>query len=117
DAEPCARLRARRDPQRDLAVVDRADADLGAERRLRQVDRHRAMDVEAVATEEPVRQDLERDDEVAGRRAGAALLALTGEAELRAVVDAGRHGQHDLALLADLTGAVAGGAALARDLA
>jgi hypothetical protein len=79
--------------------------------RLRHVDRHRAVDVEAVAAEEAVRLHLERDDQVAGRRAGTALLALARQAQLRAGVDAGRHVQQDLALLADLAGAAARAAA------
>ena len=68
DPELPPRLGARRDPQHHLLAVQRADPNPGAECRLREVERHFADDVETVAAEEAIGLDLERDDDVAGRR-------------------------------------------------
>src|SRR3982750_3910739 len=43
-----ARRGARRNPERALFAVERADADLGTKRRLGDVERHRCDDVESV---------------------------------------------------------------------
>src|SRR5215210_3339734 len=97
DAEALARRRAGRNADRHLLVSERADADPRAERRLRDVDGHRRQHVQPFALEEAVRLHLERDDDVARRPAVHALPALALEADARARVGAGRHGdQHAL---------------------
>ena len=71
-------------------LVERVDLDLAAERGLDEADRHLGQHVLAVALEPLVTLDVEHDVEVAG---GAARsdLALAGEPQGLAVVDAGRH--------------------------
>ena len=88
-----ARLRARLelDGRGAVAVVlERVDLDLAAERRLDEADRDLGEDVVAVALEPLVALDVEHDVEMTGRAARRAL-ALAGEAQRLAVVDAGRH--------------------------
>src|SRR5262245_40878467 len=51
--------------QRDLRALQRLDAHLRPERRLRDVDRHRRNEIESFALEEPVGLHAERDDEIA----------------------------------------------------
>ena len=72
---------------------------LAAERRRRHRDRHAAEDVGAVALEELVRLDRQEDVEVAGRAAAQAGLALAGQADAGAVLDARRDVDRQRALL------------------
>src|SRR5690606_27959227 len=64
--------------------------------RLRDADGHLAMQVVAVAHEDPVRPYPHLDVEVARRRAGRTGLALAGKTDAVAAVDTGRnlHRQH-----------------------
>src|SRR4029077_504131 len=67
--------------------------------------RHAAMQVGAVALEERVRREGEEDVEVALPAATHAGLALAGEANARAVLDASRHVDRERALARDAAGA------------
>ena len=67
----------------------RRHVDLGAERRLREADRHLADDVVAVAGEERVLAHVQDDVEVAGGAAVAPRFALAAQLQARAGVDAG----------------------------
>src|SRR5437867_4477000 len=93
-------LRARRDAHLRFRALDRRHVDLVAERRLRRRETCEVHEIVAFATEEVVLLQADEDVEVAGRSAAHARLALAGDAELLAVVDAGRDGQSDLAVLA-----------------
>ena len=64
-------------------------------------DRHAAVEVRAVALEELVRLDGQEDVEVARRPAAQPRLALAGEPDARAVLDAGRHVDRQRALARD----------------
>src|SRR5208282_2129482 len=61
-----------------------------AERRLHHRDRDTAIKVRPVPLEHRMRLDREEDVEVAGRTAAHAGLAFAGQANARAVLDAGR---------------------------
>src|SRR5262249_46909128 len=111
-----ARLGAALDLERVLAV-DRGHRHLGPERGLREGDRELEEDVRLLAREELVRADADHAVQVARRRAGLAGLALAGDAQAHALVDAGRDLDLDLALLADRALAAALGARVAHDLA
>ena len=76
DAEPPARLRARRNAQQDLLAIERADSEPGAECCLGQVDWNIRHDVEAFAAEEPVGLHLKSDDQVSGGSSRTAGLPL-----------------------------------------
>ena len=75
----------------DVAAVERAHREFAAERRLHHRDRHAAIEVGAVALEERMRLDRQENVEIARRAAAHARLALAGEADARAVLDAGRN--------------------------
>ena len=72
-----------------LRAVDRRHLDVAAQRGLRHAQRHAAEDVGAVALEDRVRPDRDMHVQIAGRRARAAGLALAGQADAGAVLDAG----------------------------
>src|SRR6185312_5570324 len=123
-AELVAALRAGGHVDLGAGAIDGRYLDGAAERRGRHGDRHAAMDVGAVALEDAVRLDREEDVKVARRAAAHAGLALAGQADARAVLDAGRNVDGQRLLLAhaalaaavparildDAAGAVAGGA-------
>ena len=109
EAELLAGLRAVRDLHLGLAAVEGRHLELAAERRGGHRHRHAAEDVGAVALEELVRLDRQEDVEVARRPAAQARLALAGEADARAVLDAGRDVDRERALLGDAAGAAAFG--------
>src|SRR5581483_6019792 len=106
--------RAGRNPDRHFLPVDRPNVDLRAERGLSDVDRHRRDHVQPFAPEEPIRLDLEGDDQIARRAVAIAAAALPFETDLRPGVHAGRHGDHHLFPNAHLARSTARGAALAR---
>ena len=64
-----------------------------------------------------MRLDRQEDVEVARRAAARAGLALAGEADARAVLDAGRNVDRERALAGDAAGAAAVGAGIVDDLA
>src|ERR1700722_1234470 len=66
-------------------------ADLVSENGLRDTDRHRAMQIVALALENLVFFDGEEDVEIAVRAAVRARLALAGNPQTAAVADSGRH--------------------------
>ena len=110
-AELVARLRAGGNLHLGPAAVDRGHLDFAAERRPRQRQRHAAVDVGAVALENFMRADADMDVEIARRCALRPGLALAGQPDAGAVLDAGRnrHLQRPLALhgaaaVADLAG-------------
>src|SRR6185312_1397660 len=70
--------------------VERRHLDAAAERGLHHRDRHLAVDVGSLALEQLVAAHREEHVEVARRAAARAGLALAGEADARAVLDAGR---------------------------
>ena len=89
DAQLLAAGSARRDAQRNRPLR-RGHVDLGPQRRLAQRDRHAHVQVVAVRGELGVRRDVDRQQDVAGR-ARRRRLALAAQADLLAVVDAGRN--------------------------
>src|SRR5262249_28018921 len=88
-----------------LAAVDRRHVERAAECRRDHRDRHAAMQVRAVALEELMRRERKENVEVAVRPAAHAGLALAGEANARAVLDARRHAHRERALAHDAAGA------------
>src|SRR5262249_39453521 len=82
-------LRALGDLDRFLAI-ERPHLDLAAERQRREVDRDLTKKVDAVAPEELVLLDVNRDEEIAGGTAGGSAFAFTLHAELLACRDARR---------------------------
>src|SRR6185312_5178637 len=89
--EALARRRTRWNPDGDLPAVDRAHADPGAERGLRDVERNVRHEIVALAREEAIGLHLKCDDQVAGRPSTCSLSALAGEAHTRAGIGSGRH--------------------------
>ena len=112
-----AALRARRNADAGALAVDRRHLDRAAERRRRHRQRHAAVDVGAVALEQPVRRHRHEDVEVAGRAAAHAGLALAGEPDAGAVLDAGRNRHLQRLLALHAAGAAAGPAGIADHLA
>ena len=90
EAQDLARLRAGRNLQLHFAF-ERRHFDLGAERGLRETDRHFDNHVVVLAHEHLVLLDVDDDVEVALRSAAVAGLALAAQLEARAVVDARRN--------------------------
>ena len=72
-----------------MLALERRHLDLGAERGLREAERHLADDVVVLAAEERVLADADHDVEVARRAAAAARLAFAAQLQARAGVDAG----------------------------
>src|SRR4051794_36326876 len=107
EAELLARLRALRDLHLGVRTIERRHHDLAAERRRDHRDRHTAEEVGGVALEEGVRLDREEDVEIARRPALQPGLALAGEADPGAVLDARRHVDGEGALAGDAAGAAA----------
>src|SRR5262249_24547368 len=108
-----AMLGAGRDADLLAAAVDDRNLELGAERRLGDVDRQGADDVDALALKELVRLDLEDDVEVAGGAAARAGLAPAGHRQVLSGVDPARDshvapGHRPDASLAGALGAGAG---------
>src|SRR6185437_2573301 len=117
EAELVAGLRSGRDGDLGPAAVDRRHLDAAAEGRRRHRDGDAAMDVGAVALEQAMRRDREEDVEIARRRPAHAALALAGEADAGAVLDAGRDRDGEGLLLAHAALAGAGAARLLDDAA
>src|SRR4051794_11403228 len=78
-----------------LGAVERLDVDGGAERGGRHRQRHVAVQVVAVAGEDRVLPLADLDIEVARRATTRAYLALAGQPQPHAVVDAGRNLDRD----------------------
>src|SRR5262249_41609350 len=95
-----------------LAAVDGRHLELAAERGRHHRDRHAAMQVGAVALEEAVPADRQKDVEVARRPPTRAGLALAGEADAGAVLDAGRNVDRERAVALHAAGAGAGRAGI-----
>ncbi len=109
--ELVAGLGACRDGDAGAPAVDAGHLDMPAEGRLRHAQGHADEDVRTLALEDRVRAQRDVDIEVAGGRAAQAGLALAGQADAGAVLDAGRDGDVERALalhaprpLADLAG-------------
>src|SRR5690606_22257233 len=85
--EPRARLSSGRNLQHHVFVVDGPDPHLRAERRLHDVDRDGADEIQAFPREETIRLDPERDEQVSPGPTGRSGLALAREPELRSRVD------------------------------
>src|SRR6516162_7728458 len=84
-----SRLRPLRDADPGLPAVERPDHELSAERSLDHRDRHPAVEIGAVALENRMRLDREKDIEIAGRPAAQSRLSLAAEPNPRPVLDAG----------------------------
>ena len=89
--------------------------DLAAERERREVERHLAVEVVAVALEERMVLHVDDDVEVARRTARASGFAFAGQTQPLAGGDAGRNAHRELALLLHAAGALAGRARLRDD--
>src|SRR2546425_5789034 len=98
-------------------AVQRRDADVAAERRGAERNRHLAVQVVVVALEHRVRLDVHLDIEVAGRAAVDTGLAFAGQAHAVALVDAGRDPHRKRLLQLDASRAAAGGAGIRDDAA
>src|SRR6476619_1029559 len=81
-----------------LLTVDRRHGDGGAECRLGDRDRRLVVELRPIATERWMRRHVDDDVQRAGRAAAGSDLALVGEPDLVALVDAGgdRHPQRPL---------------------
>ena len=99
------RLGAFRDADPGLGAVERPNVELAAERGLHHRDRHPAIEVGAVALEERMRLDGQENIEVARRAAAHSRFALAGQANARAVLDAGRDIDRERALSRHAAGA------------
>ena len=115
-AERRAALRACRNRER-LVAVERRDLDLAAERERREVQRHLAVQVVAVALEERVLLHVDDDVEIAGRAAARAGFAFAAEAQALAGGDAGGDADGELLLLLHASRAAARRARLGDDRA
>src|SRR6266403_1234177 len=91
ESERLAALGARGDDEHRVAV-ERRRLDAGAEDRLRQRDRHLAVEVVALADEERVILHPRADDEIAPRPCEGARVTLTGDPDLGTGVHAGGNG-------------------------
>src|SRR5690606_20673732 len=100
-----------------LRAVERRHLERAAECGRRHRDRRLAEQVGAIALEQLVRPDRQEDVEVARRAAAIAGLALAGEPDAGAVLDAGRDVDRKRALLGDAALAGALGARVGDDLA
>src|SRR5690606_28017811 len=89
-AEQLAGLGAFRNLQLDPAIQGR-HFQLAAERRVGEADRDLAVQMLAVTLEDRVLADIDHHVEVAGRPTEGPRLALAGQADAVAAVDAGRH--------------------------
>src|SRR5207253_5499300 len=88
-------------------AVQRGHLDVRAHRGLGEADRYLADDLGVLADEDGMLLHVHDDVQISGRTAALAGLALAGQLEARAGVDAGRdlHGEH--ALVPHLAGALA----------
>src|SRR5262249_14168492 len=117
EPELLAGLRPLRNFHPRLAAVHGRHIEVAAERGGGHGDGHAAKNVGAVALEELVRLDREKNVEVAGRTATHAGLAFAGEADAGAVFHAGRNVHRKRALLHDAPRAATGGTRIIDDLA
>src|SRR4249919_1957142 len=115
-AQLFARLNSRRDLQLDLVAVDAGQADRAAKRRGREA--HRAVGNQCRSLARIDRMPLHVDEQVkiAASCSAYARLALTGDADACAFIDACGNLHRQLALGQDSTLAVAGGARICDDL-
>src|SRR5205085_9628186 len=97
--------------------VERRHADLAAQRRLRERDRDRAVQVGVAALEDFMLFEVDDDVQVAALGAGVAGLAFAGAAQPRAVIDAGGHLDFERLLALDAARAVTGAAVVLDHLA
>src|SRR5208282_937136 len=116
-AELVAALGSGRHIDARARAVERGHLDGAAEGCRRHRNRHAAENIGAVALEEEVRLDGEKDVEVAGRRSPHAGLALAGEPDARAVLDPRRDRDRKRLLARDPSAAVADAARIADDAA
>src|SRR5258706_2916409 len=115
-AKDLARLRLHGDL--DLgAAVERGNLDLAAQGRLREADRHLAVEVVALAPEDAVGLQVDHHVEVAGRAAVHASLALAGQADAIGFVHAGGNLHRERLVLLQPSRAPARGAWIAHGLA
>src|SRR5271166_3832245 len=85
-----ARLGPRRHGHPRPAAVDGRHLDRAAQSSRRDRDRHPAIDIGAVALEDPVRRHADEDVKIACRGATNPDLAFTCESDANAILDAGR---------------------------
>src|SRR5258708_3253186 len=114
--EDLPRLRLGRDLDLGRAL-ERGDLDLPAERRLREADRHLAVQIVPVALEDPVGLEVDHSVEIARRTAIHAGLALAGQADAIALIDARGNLHRQGLVLLDAPGAAAGRAGVGHHLA
>ena len=107
DAQRRAGLRALGDLD-GLLTVERRHENLAAERERREVHRHFAEQIDAVAPEELVLLHVHDDVEMSGGTAADARLAFALQAQLLTGGDAGGNLDRDLPLLRDAARAMAG---------
>src|SRR5205814_2349313 len=88
-----------------LAAIDRRHVEFAAERRADHRDRHPAIEVGAVALEEGMAGEREKNIKVARRPAAHAGLAFAGEPDAGAVLDATRNVDRQSALARNAPGA------------
>src|SRR5689334_2516233 len=108
--------RSRRDLDRDFFTVQGANADLGTERRLCNVQRHHRDHIETIALVELVRQHVESDDEIAGWTVACAFSSLALQSDLRSGINSRWDVDENFLARAHLPTAVASGARLGRNL-
>src|SRR5690606_10051707 len=107
EAELLAGLGPGRDVHLGARALDGRHLDGAAESGRGEGDRHPAMNVGAVALEHAMRLQRQEDIEVAGWCAAHPRLALAGQADARAFLDAGGNVDAERALLAQAPGALA----------
>src|SRR3546814_9691598 len=116
-AELLVRRRARRHGDLGTAGADRRHLDTAAERRRDHRQRDAAVDVGAVALEQAMRRHREKDVEIACGRAAQPSLALAGQPDAGAVLDALRDVHLQRLFTMHPPGALAGAAGLVDHLA
>src|SRR5437867_8591506 len=117
DADHLAVLRAGGNAHFRVGALDRRDVDLVAKRGLSRREAREVNEIVALPPEEVVLLEPDEDIEVTGWSSAHTGLALTGDAQLLAVVDARGNGQSDLAVLALAAFPAAAGALLVDRLA
>src|SRR6185437_1139828 len=115
--ELMARLRPRRDRHLGAAAIDGRHLDGAAQSRNRHRDRHVAVNMRAVALEQRMRPDAEKNVEIAIAAAAHPGFAFAGEADARAVLHPRRDGDIERLLLAHAALAAAAAARIVDHLA
>ncbi len=91
------------------AALQRRHLELAAERRRHHADRHAAIKIRTLALEHGMRLEGQENIEIAGRAAAHAGLALTGEANARAILNASGNVHFERSLAREAAGAAASG--------